>query len=248
MPRRPEYPVRQSWLERFDRRCLDPRFVRALEEDALETLVAEVHPGVFEFPLLSREYAEALLREIHAFEHWCERQKAPPTRPNTMNRQGVVLVEMGLEDSLYDLLDRWLLPMTRRWFAAHAGEHLDHLHAFVVEYAQRGDTSLDFHVDDSEVTLNACLGHDFEGAEVYFCGERCESHRAEAANDSEAWAWAPEVGRAILHAGAHRHGVRRLRAGRRTNLIVWARSSRYRIAHARPHLAPQPWCPACEAA
>lgn len=33
-----------------------------------------------------------------------------------------------------------------------------------------------FHVDDSEVTLNICLGKHFTGADMYFRGIRCGNH------------------------------------------------------------------------
>lgn len=35
---------------------------------------------------------------------------------------------------------------------------------------------LGFHVDDSEVTLNACLGEKFSGGKLYFKGVRCDKH------------------------------------------------------------------------
>lgn len=35
---------------------------------------------------------------------------------------------------------------------------------------------LGFHVDDSEVTLNVCLGKQFSGGELFFRGVRCERH------------------------------------------------------------------------
>lgn len=146
------------------------------------------------------------------------------------------------------LLDTWLAPLTNRYFPDHAGGQLDHQHSFVVDYAETGDTSLDFHVDDSEVTLNACLGLTFEGAEVYFRGERCDLHRTEPANDTESWQWTPAPGTALLHAGSHRHGVFPLRAGRRINLIVWARSSRHRRVHRSAHAGPAAWCRGCKAA
>lgn len=31
-------------------------------------------------------------------------------------------------------------------------------------------------MDDSEVTLNVCLGKQFVGGELYFRGTRCEKH------------------------------------------------------------------------
>ena len=33
-----------------------------------------------------------------------------------------------------------------------------------------------FHVDDSEVTLNICLGKHFTGGDMYFDGIRCRNH------------------------------------------------------------------------
>jgi hypothetical protein len=34
----------------------------------------------------------------------------------------------------------------------------------------------DMHVDDSEITLNVCLGKQFTGGKMYFIGRRCENH------------------------------------------------------------------------
>ena len=245
------YRLRQGWLAEMTERCLDPSFAHAVTlgtDAALDALLVRPHPGIVEFPLFTAEYVQALLRELSSFEHWCCHRGVSPTRPNSMNSYGVVLSELGLDAAIDELLYTWLVPLAHRAFSEHAGADLDHQHAFVVDYADGGDTSLDFHVDDSEVTLNACLGMTFDGAEVYFRGARCDTHRGDPANDVEAWQWAPTPGRAILHAGAHRHGVHPLKAGRRVNLIVWARSSRHRRAHPRPHAGPAGWCRGCQAA
>jgi hypothetical protein len=34
----------------------------------------------------------------------------------------------------------------------------------------------DMHVDDSEITLNVCLGKQFTGGKMYFIGRRCQNH------------------------------------------------------------------------
>lgn len=243
------YKLRQPWLAEITERSLAPELMVAISGGiARSEAFARPHPGVVEFPLFSTEYTQALLRELHAFEHWCSRTQSSPTRPNSMNRYGVVLSELGLEDAMDELLYKWLLPVTSAFFPDHAGEHLDYQHAFVVDYAEQGDTALGFHVDDSEVTLNACLGFEFEGSEVYFRGERCDDHRSDAANDGESWQWAPSPGRAILHAGANRHGVLPLQVGRRVNLILWARSTRHRRVHPIPHQGPAAWCTGCKTA
>ncbi|GMY32351.1 Fe2OG dioxygenase domain-containing protein [Fagus crenata] len=44
------------------------------------------------------------------------------------------------------------------FFPEVGGSTLDSHHGFVVEYGMDRDVELGFHVDDSEVTLNVCLG------------------------------------------------------------------------------------------
>ncbi len=241
------YSLRQSWLVDIAERGLDSSFLKAVSGVKLSGLLQHPHPGIVEFPLLNEEYAQGLVREFHAYEHWCQRQKKSPIRPNSMNNYGLVLSEIGLEGVIDELLYTWISPLASRLFPQFSGTSLDHQHAFVVDYAVGGDRSLGFHVDDSEVTLNVCLGLTFAGANVYFRGVRCESHREDAANENEKWQWAPAPGRAILHAGAHRHGVLPLISGRRVNLIVWARSSRHRRTHTSPHAGPVDWCSVCQA-
>lgn len=42
---------------------------------------------------------------------------------------------------------------------------------FVVEYGTDKDKKLDWHVDESEVTLNVCLGKRFTGGDLVFSGK-----------------------------------------------------------------------------
>ena len=62
-----------------------------------------------------------------------------------------------------------VLPLSRLLFPAE-GSEFDQHHTFVCQYMLGQDTSLDMHHDDSDVTLNVCLGKDFEGATLSFCG------------------------------------------------------------------------------
>ncbi len=39
-----------------------------------------------------------------------------------------------------------------------------------MQYKLTEDRALDFHYDDSHVTLNVCLGRQFEGGDLYFKG------------------------------------------------------------------------------
>jgi hypothetical protein len=78
LPKR--YQLRQSWLADISERSLDPDFVRVVRsrsDTALDAFVRRPHMGVVEFQLFSAEYTQALLRELHVFEHWCQLLCAP---------------------------------------------------------------------------------------------------------------------------------------------------------------------------
>lgn len=240
------YKLRQPGLASLADAMIAPPLLDAIERRSLAQLVREPAAGVFEFALFTEEACAALLRELHAFEHHCARTGHRPERPNSMNAYGVVLRELGLEYAMDDLLSRCIAPLSDLLLPAHHPRTLDHQHAFVVEYFEGGDRELGFHVDDSEVTLNLCLGSEFTGSQVYFEGERCDVHRGDASSEAERFEWAPRPGHALLHAGANRHGVRPLHDGRRTNLIVWARSTSHRRRSPAPHEGPAPWCPRCK--
>lgn len=239
------YRLRQPQLASISDGMLAPSLVAALAKGAPRSVLHERASGVFEFELFTEQTCQMWLRELHAFDHHCARTNAAPTRPNSMNAYGVVLHELGLEYAMDDLVSRCVRPLAQSALSAHHADTLDHQHAFVVDYAVGGDRSLDLHVDDSEVTLNVCLGWEFEGAGVQFHGVRCDAHRSDASDQRERFEWTPRVGSALLHAGANRHCVTELRDGRRTNLIVWAKSTKHRRANPDPHVAPMPACPRC---
>ena len=101
---------------------------------------------------------------------------------------------------------------------------LDWGHSFVVGYGKEPApgltrTALVKHTDDSEITLNLCLGQSFEGGEVLFGPQRGDEHLSE-----EGIAVKPEIGRGILHIGRHIHEVLPVTGGQRHSLILWARS------------------------
>ena len=69
-----------------------------------------------------------------------------------------------------------LLTICAVYFPDVGGFDLDSHHGFVVEYGVDRDVDLGFHTDDSEVTLNVCLGKQFTGGDLFFRGMRCEDH------------------------------------------------------------------------
>ena len=109
-------------------------------------------------------------------------------------------------------------------FADVGGDALRSHHAFLVSYALGKDRDLSFHVDQSDVTLNVCLGRKFEGGGLYFRGVRCGMHTNTPTADEEEVTYSHRPGVAILHRGHHRHGAHKITSGERHNLILWCRA------------------------
>ncbi|CAH9104794.1 unnamed protein product [Cuscuta epithymum] len=208
-----------------------PSFTRAISENSEESflnIMAQPSPGVFTFEMLQPRFCNMLLAEVENFEKWVHETKFRIMRPNTMNKFGAVLDDFGMENMLDKLMEDFIRPISRVFFSEVGGSTLDTHHGFVVEYGIDRDVDLGFHVDDSEVTLNVCLGKQFSGGELFFRGVRCEKHVNTETQPEEIFDYSHVPGRAVLHRGRHRHGARATTAGQRINLLLWCRSSVFR--------------------
>ncbi|GMY18469.1 uncharacterized PKHD-type hydroxylase At1g22950-like [Fagus crenata] len=208
-----------------------PSFLKAIDENTNEgfrSIMTEPSPGIYTFEMLQPHFCELLLSEVENFERWVHETKFRIMRPNTMNKYGAVLDDFGLETMLSNLMENFICPMSRVFFPEVGGSTLDSHHGFVVEYGMDRDVKLGFHVDDSEVTLNVCLGRQFSGGELFFRGVRCDEHVSSETQPEEILDYSHVPGRAVLHRGRHRHGARATTSGRRVNLLLWCRSSVFR--------------------
>ena len=140
---------------------------------AYSNLLQLIHPedasGVYSFTLFRESFAERLIAEMNhieeAYPHLIE-------RPNSMNNYGMVIQEFGLK-RLFDSLRHTLDPLFRLLFGEWIiGTSMDSQHAFTVQYTMSGDRDLDFHMDESVVTVNVNLGKEFQGGDVVFHGVR----------------------------------------------------------------------------
>mmetsp|Transcript_15584 Transcript_15584/g.45007 ORF Transcript_15584/g.45007 Transcript_15584/m.45007 type:complete len:489 (-) Transcript_15584:12-1478(-) len=237
--------------------ALRPLFMRtsaeSIQERAralldLKQLVTEIGPGIYTFDLFTPLFCDLLIAEVDAFEA----TKLPCRRPNTMNKLGLVVNDIGLEPILTDILESLMDPICQILYGEDAPiitSALDHHHSFIVRYRNEsnnttkkhsvvaatdddGSRGLDMHHDASEATLNVCLGRDgFTSGGLRFCGRYGDAnHRSTGALISHS------KGRAILHLGRHRHGADDIESGERINLIMWARNSAYRGAAAFGHV------------
>lgn len=197
-------------------------------EESFKSILSEPSPGIFVFEMLQPRFCEMLLAEVENFEKWVHETKFRIMRPSTMNKYGAVLDDFGLETMLQKLMEDFVRPIATVFFHEVGGSTLDSHHGFVVEYGMDRDVDLGFHVDDSEVTLNVCLGKHFSGGELFFRGVRCERHVNTETQPEEILDYGHVPGHAILHCGRHRHGARATTSGNRMNLLLWCRSSIFR--------------------
>ncbi|CAE7652876.1 Ogfod2, partial [Symbiodinium microadriaticum] len=186
--------------------------------------VEEISKNVYAFPAMTADFCRIFLEELTSF--YASGLKS--ARPNSMNRYGAVLEEMGLALAVADFQRQVLLPLARAFFPS-IGDELDGHHAFVVHYrpeAGRGDQDLPPHRDDSEVTFNMALGRSWQGCRLIFCGlmQEPDAHQHQISYDF------PGAGWAVLHLGRQVHAAENILRGERTNLVIWSRSWVWRVA------------------
>lgn len=211
------YDVDEGW----PREWFAPEFLAALDagtEEGWRDLFLEEAPEVYSFPFFTTAFCEMFVEELYSFYD----SGLPARRPNSMNNYGVIINEIGMEPML-DLLQRNMLHPVARFLFPSTGAHFDHHHSFIVRYKMGEDLGLDMHTDDSDVTFNVCLGKDFAGAGLQFCGDQATAtHRKASA------VYHHVKGRCVVHLGHRRHGADDITEGERLNLIVWNQNSEYR--------------------
>lgn len=225
---------------------LSPDFERVLASvrdggGEARAALREEAPGVYSFPLFAPDFCDLLLEEV---EHAQLTAREELERPNGMNRYGIVLNQLGLEPLITSLQQEYLLPLQADLFPEESAQTDDH-HCFIVRYKAGEDVGLDMHEDDADVTLNVCLGKDFEAATLSFCGLAADLNHRKLRHTYQ-----HEKGRAVVHLGRHRHGADNIASGERVNFILWSTSSKYRGSEAyRRHRvrsasaeAPDPIC------
>ena len=123
--------------------------------------------------IFTPEFEQKLLEEV---EHLAS-SGIPARRPNGMNRSGLILTNLGFEPLLAPLMRDYIAPVAAllfpEWVSA-SGDECAEVYAFTVQYQQGQDLSLAEHYDTSNLTLNLCLGKDFQGGDLVFGGFRSD--------------------------------------------------------------------------
>lgn len=226
-------------LSRIISQAIAPELRHALAAGNVTSVCDAVSDGVWSFPLFSTQFAGQLLAEIDCFYA----TGLPANRPNSMNNYGVIVNDIGLEPFITTLQQTVLQPIASELFKenagpmkGHPGAKFDSHHSFIVKYRADEDSHLDahpsvaeysahprrvtlpsqVHTDDSDVTFNTCLGRDFDGCGLVFCGMiGTKGHRQHCLT------YYHSIGRCVVHLGNRRHGADHITRGERLNLIVW---------------------------
>lgn len=207
-----------------------------LECSRLVELLDEEFYDVFSFRLLSvdfcrriRDYVTAVIQSVG------DGTMGDSTDPNSIDplllirRRPMDLDWIGLgwlNDLLFHLIVR---PISRHLFmTSETVQDLDWRQGYVAGFSAQPSNgkprdSLVTHTDDSEVTMNICLGDEgFQGGLLEFRGLR----GTDRAGQDVVGTFQPEPGLALLHAGRHFHRVTSVTSGDRFVYIMWARSWR----------------------
>lgn len=206
---------------------LSPKFLELVQYCKEDDAIFE---GVFDYiketdisrayviPVFTEEFCRMFLTEIQHFEN----SSLPKGRPNTMNKYGVLLDELGFDLFFTTLRQLYLTPVTKLLFPDIGGVELDSHKVFIVKYKDGEDTDLNLHYDNAEVTLNVALSQKeaYTGGNLYFGAMRNENCPQNSWKEFE---HKPMMG--LLHRGQHMHGALPVTSGERYNLILWMRAS-----------------------
>jgi len=139
----------------FDEVSLAPSYSAAVREGSLPRVLFEESPGVFSFDMFTPEYCKRLIAGLEEAER--SRPMAAARQPNSMNRYGSILDDIGFRRMLEELVNGWLKPLCKVVFP-EAGE-VEDFYAFTVKYKLGEDLSLDIHRDSSDVNSPVSTTH-----------------------------------------------------------------------------------------
>eukprot|EP00028_Trichosphaerium_sp_Am-I-7-wt_P010728 CAMPEP_0168533530 /NCGR_PEP_ID=MMETSP0405-20121227/17160_1 /TAXON_ID=498012 /ORGANISM="Trichosphaerium sp, Strain Am-I-7 wt" /LENGTH=327 /DNA_ID=CAMNT_0008559665 /DNA_START=140 /DNA_END=1123 /DNA_ORIENTATION=+ len=178
--------------------------VTSMKADISPTDIVETHSeDVYAFELIGKQCARMLIKEALNIDK--SRQK--------LNKDGLILNEFGFSNFIKSVSGDIIGKLIHKLYGLSEHEVLRGTVGMIVHYNMNGDIQHPVHVDDSDYTVNLCLGQTFTGGELVFSKE----------NESDVI-----VGHrpcyAIVHPGYRVHSTTSLTSGSRFNFILWLKS------------------------
>lgn len=148
--------------------------------------VTKVGPEVYSMPVLKSTFAKELLEELKHFKAL----NIPHEQPNSMNRHGILLDEIGFKDLFDSIRSEFIQPLARQLYADQ-DLVLDSHKAFIVVY-NKDQAELAPHFDNAEITMNIALSEDdsYSGGELVF---------NDLSNPSSRFGYEHHLGHGVLH-------------------------------------------------
>jgi len=226
---KPKNPDVYSFAENLSAEVFHPTFLKIMHyleecEDAmLLSLLHEASPSVFHFPIFTPEFCSKFISELHHCADQSKQLNLPIRKANVRNSKGVVLNDFGFQDTLYRFMQDYIAPIANLLFPSRDRREwkFESNYTFSVEFEMGEDTDLVLHKDSSDITLNICLGTQFEGADVYFYNPDLTDPSSLTEDPIDC---SFKVGYGMMHRGRHLHGTRQLTSGHRLNVVMWSRS------------------------
>ena len=193
-----------------------------LDVGYLEEWMDEEMFDVYSFPLFSTTFCETLKDYIRSVIQLLDSDEEFAELRSGMTKDLDYLGLRWLNDLLFHLVVR---PIARHIFKeTEIQGDLDWRQGYIAAYSASPSNTkprqrLVPHTDDSEVTLNVCIGDVFQGGLLAFHGLRGMDDAGHLFGE-----YKPQIGCALLHAGRHFHEVTEVTSGDRYAFIMWARS------------------------
>ena len=177
---------------------------------------------IFSCEILTDDFCEDVLERVRFFDS--QRNAGAHVSANSMHRNAILTSEIGIEPLVGSLVDLIVRDMSPKILPDRLRLPIDNIHSYIVRYNNSSDQELEFHVDDSFLTLNICLNEGFVGSELIFEGERCPTHVDTVSKAQERLCLQHKKGAMVIHSGKNRHSVNCIASGERCNLIIWCQN------------------------
>jgi len=184
------------------------------------------------FRMFTSEFCERLIAALDRFNAFAAASPhlTPPRRSGS--KYGVVLNSIGFRDMFDRILHDYIQPLARLAYPELRTAPLETQHTFLVRYAVGLEVRQHTHADDSNLTVNICLGRDgFAGGRLFFYGlQGPDTPRPptypEPGIEPQPLFWLQhKVHHGVFHLGRQYHGAEELTHGERVNLIMWCRQA-----------------------
>lgn len=202
---------------------LDENFIASFNDNNTDCLT-EIGKNIFYGKILSDIFCDLVMEKIKSHE-LNEGQKLTQNA-NSMHDNAILIEDLGLKELIDEFCKKFLMKLIYLKFPVCMNYEFNSIHSYVVRYGSKMDSSLDFHVDDSLVTMNLCLNEGFTGSDLIFNGIRCPMHIDTPYEDNEKIIIRHKKGLSVIHDGKNRHFVNPIQSGNRYGLIIWCQSSK----------------------